>query len=211
MAGRNGASNATRPYPQQPTGRCAMAPDFIPESEEIWKEAVGLPGYEISNYGRLRSYRFRDGIRPNQYKLLMPKKMRKARKTYVIYGVSVNCRTKYRLAHRLALEAFVGPCPKGMEGCHNDGNPLNNFIGNLRWDTHSENMKDATRHGFVRPFGIIYGIKRRKVDDLDVIHIRLLSSVVPPKQLADLYGVSRSLIAAILRGEKRKNPITPSP
>jgi DNA-binding transcriptional regulator YiaG len=54
------------------------------------------------------------------------------------------------LVHRLVLLAFVGPCPPGMEGCHNDGNPANNRIENLRWDTHDANMKDAIRHGTAR-------------------------------------------------------------
>jgi hypothetical protein len=49
--------------------------------------------------------------------------------------------------HCLVLEAFVGPCPPGMEGCHNDGDPENNDFRNLRWDTHAANMADAERHG----------------------------------------------------------------
>ncbi len=31
--------------------------------------------------------------------------------------------------HRLVLKEFVGPCPPGMQGCHNDGNRLNNSWG----------------------------------------------------------------------------------
>lgn len=34
-----------------------------------------------------------------------------------------------------------------MECCHNDGNPSNNIVENLRWDTHSGNMMDRTLHG----------------------------------------------------------------
>jgi len=49
--------------------------------------------------------------------------------------------------HRLVLEAFVGKCPKNMEGCHNDGNSLNNHITNLRWDTHLNNNRDRKLHG----------------------------------------------------------------
>jgi hypothetical protein len=49
--------------------------------------------------------------------------------------------------HTLVLEAFAGPRPEGMEGCHNDGNPTNNHIDNLRWDTRSANNQDTLRHG----------------------------------------------------------------
>lgn len=52
-----------------------------------------------------------------------------------------------RAVHRLVLEAFVGPCPEGMEGCHEDGDPTNNRLENLRWGTHSSNMLDRVRHG----------------------------------------------------------------
>lgn len=44
--------------------------------------------------------------------------------------------------HRLVLETFVGPCPKGMECCHADSDPTNNSLSNLRWDTHAGNMAD---------------------------------------------------------------------
>ena len=49
--------------------------------------------------------------------------------------------------HRLVLLAFAGPCPKGMECRHLDGNPQNNNFSNLCWGTHQENMDDRVRHG----------------------------------------------------------------
>lgn len=56
--------------------------------------------------------------------------------------------------HRLVLEAFVGPCPPGMECCHWDGNPSNNHLSNLRWDTQAANKEDQRRHGTLgRPAG----------------------------------------------------------
>jgi hypothetical protein len=51
------------------------------------------------------------------------------------------------LVHRLVLEAFVGPCPPGMECCHNNGDPSDNRLENLRWDTHSGNTMDSLSHG----------------------------------------------------------------
>lgn len=52
-----------------------------------------------------------------------------------------------RYVHRLVLEAFVGPCPEGMECRHLDGNPANNRPGNLAWGTPRENQADSARHG----------------------------------------------------------------
>lgn len=52
-----------------------------------------------------------------------------------------------RKVHRLVLEAFVGPRPDAYQGCHYDGDPTNNRLDNLRWDTASANNKDRVRHG----------------------------------------------------------------
>lgn len=52
-----------------------------------------------------------------------------------------------RYVHVLVLEAFVGPCPEGMECCHWDGDPSNNRLDNLRWDTPKANHADSVRHG----------------------------------------------------------------
>jgi hypothetical protein len=52
-----------------------------------------------------------------------------------------------RKVHRLVLETFVGPCPDGMECCHNNGDPADNRLENLRWDTLSSNAYDRVEHG----------------------------------------------------------------
>jgi hypothetical protein len=54
---------------------------------------------------------------------------------------------KSALVHRLVLEAFIGAAPAGLEACHNDGNPKNNVLSNLRWDTRRENAADRIAHG----------------------------------------------------------------
>lgn len=52
------------------------------------------------------------------------------------------------LVHRLVLEAFVGPCPPGMECRHfPDRDPTNNRLDNLSWATRKQNMEDKASHG----------------------------------------------------------------
>lgn len=57
-------------------------------------------------------------------------------------------RRSNRGVSRLVLEAFVGPCPEGMEACHfPDRDTSNNRLDNLRWDTTANNAEDKRKHG----------------------------------------------------------------
>jgi hypothetical protein len=54
-------------------------------------------------------------------------------------------RQRTRPVHVLVLEAHRGPCPPGMEGCHDDDDLNNNNLWNLRWDWPPANREDR-RH-----------------------------------------------------------------
>lgn len=117
------------------------------ETKELWMPALGFEGsYEVSDHGRIRSLdRMITDSRGREYgrkgKILSPPTLPNG---YVHCMLSKGVR-KY--VHRLVLEAFVGPCPDGMEACHGDGVRTNNALRNLRWDTRSENHRDKVRHG----------------------------------------------------------------
>jgi DNA-binding CsgD family transcriptional regulator len=49
--------------------------------------------------------------------------------------------------HRAVLEAFVGPCPPGMECRHKNGVSDDNRLSNLCWSSHHENEADKADHG----------------------------------------------------------------
>lgn len=116
---------------------------------EQWLPVVGWEGfYEVSDQGRVRSL---DRMTPNRWGTLTPCKGRTlAGKIAPITGYRVctlvnaaEGKQRYANIHRLVLEAFVGPCPDGMECCHNDGDRSNAALTNLRWDTRSANTLDA--------------------------------------------------------------------
>ncbi len=116
--------------------------------EEVWKDIKGYEGYyQVSDHGRIKSL-YRKIIRSDGVIRTIPEKMRSlGKKGHQIVNLRRSGKEEIPLVHRLVLEAFVGPCPPGMECCHNDGNPQNNWIGNLRWDTHINNMRDKIKHG----------------------------------------------------------------
>ena len=49
--------------------------------------------------------------------------------------------------HRLIMETFEGPCPKGFQVNHRDGDKLNNAHGNLEYVTSTENTHHAYKTG----------------------------------------------------------------
>lgn len=66
--------------------------------------------------------------------------------------------------HTLVLEAFVGPCPEGLDCCrHLDGDSYNNHVENLCWGTDSENAKDAARHRKMRAAGELAPSRRTSI------------------------------------------------
>jgi hypothetical protein len=107
------------------------------------------------------------------------------------------------MVHRLVLTLFVGPCPEGMEGCHNDGNHANNSVDNLRWDTPQANWADRKRHGRG-----VEGEKNScaKLNVAAVIEIRAARlQGVSLKALSEQFGVSMTKISHVASGKSWKH------
>ena len=52
--------------------------------------------------------------------------------------------------HRVVAEAFLGPCPDGIEVNHKDLNKLNNRLENLEFMTRKQNARHALENGGYR-------------------------------------------------------------
>lgn len=124
---------------------------------EDWRAVVGFEGsYEVSNLGRVRSLdrtriyqRFDQGAkrmvtvtRLHKGHVLRPGTTKSGHQLVVLKRGSGG-----QYVHSLVLAAFVGPRPDGSECCHGDGDPTNNRVENLRWDTRLANVQDMIRHG----------------------------------------------------------------
>lgn len=165
------------------------------ETMEEWRDIVGYIGYyQVSNLGRVRS---RDRVVPHSHTGAQARKG-------VLLGLAPNRhgRLQIRLhrdgggqvcrVHRLVAAAFHGPCPAGMECCHNDGDKLNNHASNLRWDTPEANRADRTAHGVNQ--GERGGAA--KLTRGQVVEIRQ-ALTTSSRCLARQYGVARSTIRDI--------------
>jgi len=151
--------------------------------KEIWKPIDGFDNYMVSDQGRV-------------CRVLAP------RLNVHGYPRASLCKDKAvydRLVHRLVLEAFVGPCPDGMQACHHPSNDRTNAkLDNLRWDTASANNMDKVASGTDNR-----GIKNHmaKLNETDIERIfDLRKQGCKLKQIGDWFDISLSHIGDVLSG-----------
>lgn len=173
-------------------------------NNEVWKDIPYYEGYyQASNLGRIRSLdrhvKKWNGLKLHRGKMLLPRICKKSNKFCI--SLSKNGEGMGIQLSRSILLAFVGPCPKGMECCHNDGNSLNNRVENLRWDTPKNNQKDRIKHGTYQ-----YGEKNKsaKLLNNDIFNIREMYATgkYTQREIARIYHLSPVTIFDIVH---RKN------
>lgn len=168
---------------------------------ELWKPVVGFEGmYEVSSLGRVRSLDrvlVSEGARRGYPRKVKGRLLMLQRHSGGYVQVSLG-ESGVRLVHALVLEAFVGPCPVGMESCHDDGDKTNNFLFNLRYDTHSANCEDRRRHG-VSYQGEANAQAKLTEDDVREIRSRKGETY---KDIASGFPVSDRAIGKVVRGER---------
>ena len=107
--------------------------------QEEWKPIPGYEGlYEVSNYGRVRSFKW-----SSNGKILSPCKDGSG---YCFVNLCKDGKAKkHCTVHRLVAEAFI-PNPNNLPLVnHMDECKKNNYFGNLEWCTHKYNLSYGTR------------------------------------------------------------------
>lgn len=154
--------------------------------EEVWLSPEGYEGlYKVSNLGRVF------GLKRNR--CLSP--TREETGYYTVCLSADGVVTKFRL-NVLVLSTFCGPSPfDGAHAAHNNGDPSDNSLRNLRWASSIENQADVDRHGRRCRGEDVHGAV---LTEFDVKEIRrLIKAGSKNKPLADLFGVSVSTIHLI--------------
>lgn len=167
-------------------------------NEVTYKDVPGFPGYRVGDDGSVWSCRTkaRPGISSTWHRVvgtLRPKQR------YRTVCFRIGPQNYVRYVHRLVLEAFVGPCPEGMQCCHKNGDPTDNRLENLRWDTASANHLDKRKHGtMLRGESHPYA----KLTEKDVVAIRSLHTAgVPSDVIGEAFQVSDCYVNDVARGE----------
>jgi hypothetical protein len=120
---------------------------------ETWRQHPTYRGFVISDQGRVRNMR--------TGRILLGNVNRQGYRMAMIGP-------RPRRVHRLVLEAFVGPCPVGMEACHENDVKTDNRLSNLAWKTRSANLRDAVRNGRHRNAGKVYCNRHHLLADCNV-------------------------------------------
>lgn len=154
-------------------------------SQEIWKPVPGYLGYEVSNLGRVRSFK-----RGSAFILSASPESNGYPRVYL----RKNGKTVHLKVGCLVMRAFVGPRPRGLEVCHNDNNKLNNNLENLRYDTHSSNIQDQWNAG--RP-AMLNTKKVRQIRE------EFARGGVSLTTLARKHEVSMSTASLVVSGKRR--------
>lgn len=118
----------------------------------VYREAAGHPDYRVGSDGSAWSRRMSSsrGNKPRWKRLSPAVGIDSGHQFIGLQGYHGGQKAWRVTVHRLVLEAFIGPRPPGMYGCHNNGNPTDNRLRNLRWATPRENVADMHRHGTSR-------------------------------------------------------------
>lgn len=106
--------------------------------------------------------------------------------------------------HRLVLEAFVGPCPEGMECRHLNGCKSDNRLCNLSWGTKEENRDDIRGHrGYAA--GERHGQVKLTETQVREIRTRYAAGGVLLRELAQEFGVNVPNVSAIINRRSWKH------
>lgn len=158
---------------------------------ECWAPIPNFRGYDASTFGQVRSWRV-DGPGTklaDEPHLLLPSI---GSHGYLVVSLMRDGKAHTKSIASLVLAAFVGPRPKGHHNAHNDGNPWNNTLENLRWATPKSNNADRYLHGT-----ILFGEKQPQHKLTTAQALEILHSKEPTSVLVARYPVCRARIKQI--------------
>jgi len=166
---------------------------------EEWKDVIGLEGrYQVSNFGRVRSLRYKFGKRKT------PKILRPQHDGVGYVHITIDC--KVAKIHRLVALTWIGePGLYETQVNHKNGIKDDNRVINLEWCTGSQNVLHSYRIGTSIPMeGEKCGAS--KLTDGQVKEIRRLwgliddsgNHIYSQSKISAIYGVNQSNISHIV-------------
>lgn len=173
------------------------------KNREIFRDIPGYENlYQASTFGRIKSLKrfqkWKDKFVPIKEKILSPGLNKST--GYLIIVLSKNTKKRSYEVHRLILLTFKGKYPENMQSCHNDGDKLNNFNSNLRYDTPKNNQADRKLHG---TFGKGEKNAYSKLTEKQVLKIKklLTSKEYYQWEIAKMFNIHQATVSYINVGK----------
>jgi hypothetical protein len=165
-------------------------------SDEIWKKIPNTNSkYEVSNYGRVKSY-CQNAV---EGKVLNPSFIG----GFKVVSVKYKGQSRHFLVHKLVAEVFI-PKEKRTQTVviHHDWNKTNNHVSNLQWVSKPESYKrmHVRLQEERRKKGKVVTYSKLKRDEVALIK-SMLERGVKQKLIAKMFCVSEMQITRIKRGE----------
>lgn len=163
-----------------------------------YRPIQGFPGYRVGDDGSVWSCRRRGGSLREEWRRMSERPSKRDGRIYV--GLFREEGRALFLSYTLVLEAFVGPCPDGMQACHfPDRDTTNNRLSNLRWDTPKRNQADRILHGTDNRGE---RSSSAKLTESQVIEIRKLRGLMSQSKIGAMFGVRQQAVHKILTGKR---------
>ncbi len=187
--------------------------DYIKDAKnEIWKKlkASTRNRYEVSSYGRIRSFAY------NPEGTILKGKMHSGYLMLDYYDLETDTR-KHALIHRLVALHFIGKPTKAKPNViHIDGNKANNRVENLRYASATETGNNHIYNLATIAQNELRNSKRTKGAKLTLTQVETIRKILanPNKQvkrstIAARYNVSEMTIYRIQNGENWGDKGTP--
>lgn len=121
---------------------------MIKKEAEVWKSLPGVPGAEVSTFGRVRTL---DRVTPSVRRTYFTKgrvlKQYNDKYGYLNVSIKVDGKWTIKKVHRLVARTFL-PNPNGLPMVnHKDCNTKNNNVENLEWCDGSYNQQYRQKYG----------------------------------------------------------------
>ena len=179
------------------------------DQSEVWKPVAGLPGYDVSSLGRVRTWwsktkhevvrNRRNGERVVEKRLLKMDEPRMVRRNRPRFGPSWIVKVWFR-GRRTTRSLDILVCDTFVRQreipIHIDGDWGNNRASNLRWGSRSESvaMRPPKPHSCK--------LTREKAEEIR----RRIANGETQKSLAKEFGVTGCAISKIKNGQLWKEP-----
>ena len=162
---------------------------------EQWKPIAGYDKYEVSNYGRVKSFWKKTPL------IRKPALLR----DYLSVDIPLDGEKKRRSIHVLVAQAFIPNPENKPEVNHIVGCKFNCHVSNLYWATRAENMQHAFDTGLAKSAQGVDVFNAKIKNEAGIIYIRENPDNLSRKELAEMFGINERTISAIQTGKTYEN------